>query len=264
MGSIMLKKWGLIMEADINEKLGQLIYNLGSMSSLAIGFSGGVDSSLLLKVAQGVLGRNVLAVIVDTPTMPRRELHDALHFVKEMKVSYQVIEADNLSIAGFTDNPANRCYLCKRDLFGRIKQVAIENNYEWSADGSNLDDLGDDRPGMKALQELGVISPLMEADMTKADIRQLARRMQFAYGQTISLEKLRQVEEAENFLSARGFRQIRVRSYDDDARIEVFPEERVKFADPQVMDAINHKLKQLGFVHVSLDLGGYRSGPEKI
>ncbi|MBP1762883.1 MAG: PP-loop protein [Firmicutes bacterium] len=263
------------MEADLNEKLGQLIYNIGSLSSLAVGFSGGVDSSLLLKVAQGVLNRNVLAVIVDSPTLPRRELQHALNFVKEMKVTYHVIEADNLSIEGFTDNPANRCYLCKRDLFGRIKQVAEENNFEWVADGSNIDDLGDDRPGMKALEELGVISPLLEAELTKADIRQLAKRMQlktwdkpaaaclasrFAYGQKISLEKLRQVEEAEAYLSDLGFNQIRVRNYDNNARIEVFPEERVKIGDQQLMDAINDKLKELGFAHVSLDLGGYRSG----
>jgi uncharacterized protein len=128
---------------------------------------------------------------------------------------------------------------------------------------------------MKALEELGVISPLLEAELTKADIRQLAKRMQlktwdkpaaaclasrFAYGQKISLEKLRQVEEAEAYLSDLGFKQIRVRSYDNDARIEVSPEERVKFGDQQLMDAINGKLKELGFAHVSLDLGGYRSG----
>ncbi|HPT69854.1 MAG TPA: ATP-dependent sacrificial sulfur transferase LarE [Syntrophomonas sp.] len=263
------------MEADLNEKLGQLIYNLGSMSSLAVAFSGGVDSSLLLKVAQGVLNRNVLAVIVDSPTLPRRELHDAVNFVKEMKVRYHVIETDNLLIEGFTDNPVNRCYLCKQDLFSRIKKITVDNNFEWVADGSNFDDLGDDRPGMKALKELGVISPLLEADLTKDDIRQLAQRMQiktwdkpaaaclasrFAYGQKISLEKLRKVEEAEAYLSDLGFKQIRVRSYDNDARIEVFPEERVKFGDQQLMDAINDKLRELGFAHVSLDLGGYRSG----
>lgn len=264
-----------MMEKDLNEKLGQLIYNLGMMNSLAVGFSGGVDSSLLLKVAQGVLGRNVLAVIVDTPTMPRRELQAALDFAQQAKISWQVIEADNLRIEGFTDNPANRCYLCKRDLFGRIKKVAEDNHFEWIADGSNFDDLGDDRPGMQALRELGVISPLLEADLTKDDIRQLARRMQiktwdkpatgclatrFASGQEISLPKLRQVEEAEAYLNDLGFQHIRVRSYDNNARIEVSPEDRVRFGDPQLMDAVNQKLKELGFVHVSLDLGGYRFG----
>jgi len=263
----------MMMEMDLNEKLGQLIYNLGSMSGLAVGFSGGVDSSLLLKVAHGVMGRNVLAVIVDTPTMPRRELQDALDFVKQAQVNWQVIPADHLQIEGFAANPANRCYLCKREMFGRIKKVAQESHLEWIADGSNLNDLAEDRPGMQALRELGIISPLLEADLTKEEIRQLARRMQlktwdkhansclatrFACGQEISLPKLRQVEEAEAYLNDCGFRQIRVRSYDHAARIEVSPEERAKFGDLQLMDAVHQKLKELGFVHVSLDLQGYR------
>jgi len=263
------------MEADLNEKLGQLIYNLGSMSNLVVAFSGGVDSSLLLKVAQGVLNRNVIAVIVDSPTLPRRELHDAVNFVKEMKVGYHVIETDNLLIEGFANNPVNRCYLCKRDLFGQIKRVAEDYNIEWIADGSNSDDLGDDRPGMKALKELGVISPLLEADLTKADIRELARRMQlktwdkpaaaclasrFAYGHTISREKLQMVESGEDYLLDLGFRQVRVRIQDDTARIEVAPQERAKFFNEQIIDGVHDKFKEIGFAHVSMDLAGYRTG----
>lgn len=259
----------------MNEKLGSLIFNLGSLGSLAVAFSGGVDSGLLLKVAQGILGRNVLAVIVESPTLPRRELGDALDFVKENKAEYRVIEADNLQIEGFTDNPADRCYLCKKDLFTRIKAVAQDYGIEWVADGSNVDDLKDDRPGMRALSELGIISPLLEADLTKDDIRQLAQRMQmktwdkpaaaclasrFAHGQKIELEKLSMVELGEDYLLELGFRQVRVRFHDGSARIEVAPKERNKFFNEQTLDNVYAKLKEIGFSHVCLDLGGYRTG----
>jgi uncharacterized protein len=255
--------------------LGQLIFNLGSLGNLAVAFSGGVDSGLLLKIAQGVLGKNVVAVIVDSPTLPRRELNDALNFVKEMKVNYQVIEADNLLIEGFTDNPVNRCYLCKRDLFSRVIKYAEDNNFAWVADGSNLDDLGDYRPGMKALEELGVISPLLEADLTKSDIRQLAKRMQmktwdksaaaclasrFAHGQKISRDELQMVESGEDYLLNMGFRQVRVRMHDKIARIEVDPEERSKLFNEQIMDSIYDHFKKIGFSRVSMDLAGYRTG----
>jgi len=260
---------------DFNEKLGTLIFNLGTMNSMAVAFSGGVDSGLLLKVAHGILGQQVLAVIINTPALPRRDLQDALDFVKELRVNYRVIEADPLQIEGFAENRSDRCYLCKRDLFRRVWAVAEEHGISWVADGSNCDDLNDDRPGMQALRELDVVSPLIEAQLSKAEIREMARRMQlkiwdkpaaaclasrFAYGQKISLEKLQQVEAAETYLSDLGFRQIRVRSHDNDARIEVAPEERTKICDQQMMDAINEKFKTLGFAHASMDLGGYRCG----
>lgn len=260
---------------DLNEKLGNLIFELGSLESLVVAFSGGVDSSLLLKVAHGVMGNSVLAVIVDTPTFPRRELQAALEFVKEMKVDYQVIEVDNLNIEGFADNPSNRCYLCKRDLFTHVRKVAEARNIRLVADGSNYDDIHDDRPGMAALRELNVISPLLEADFSKADIRQLAQRMQiktwdkpaaaclasrFAYGQNINAEKLKMVELGEDYLLDLGFKQVRVRIHDDIARIEVAPDERLKFFNEQVMDEVNNRFKELGFAYISLDLAGYRTG----
>lgn len=258
---------------EINEKLGTLIFNLGAMNNMAVAFSGGVDSGLLLKVAHGILGRQVMAVIIDTPALPRRDLQDALDFVQELGVNYRVIATDLLQLQGFTENQPERCYLCKRDLFGQVWEVAKQNGISWVADGSNCDDLDDDRPGMKALLELGVVSPLIEAELSKAEIREMARRMQlkiwdkpasaclasrFAYGQGISREKLQQVEAAEAYLNDWGFKQIRVRYHDNDARIEVAPEERVKFFELQLMDKVNEKFQSLGFNRVSLDLQGYR------
>lgn len=260
---------------DLNEKLGLLIYKLGTLDNLAVAFSGGVDSSFLVKIAHEMLGDNLLAVIIDSPTLPRREMQEALAFLQQMKINYQVLAANNLDIEGFTDNPGNRCYLCKRELFIQVRRVARENNIYWVADGSNYDDNSDYRPGMLALQELGIISPLMEAGLNKSDIRQLSQRMQlktwdkpsaaclasrFAYGQKISLEKLRQVELAEGLLFDLGFKQVRVRVHGELARIEVAPQERIKFFNESLMDQVGNRLKEIGFTYTSLDLSGYKMG----
>ncbi len=263
------------MDMDLDEKLGLLICNLGSLDSLAVAFSGGVDSSFLLKIAHDLLGKKLLAVIISSRTFPRRELQEAVDFVHALKINYQVIEADNLEIEGFTDNPNNRCYLCKRDLFTLVWKVAEENNISSVADGSNADDVRDYRPGMAALRELGVISPLLEVALSKADIRQLSKRMQlktwdkpaaaclasrFAYGEKISREKLKMVELAEDYLLDLGFKQVRVRIHDELARIEVAPEERMTLFNEEKLDQINHKFKEIGFTYTSLDLAGYRTG----
>jgi uncharacterized protein len=260
---------------DLNEKLGSLLYKLASLDNLAVAFSGGVDSSFLLKTAHGILGHRLLAVIISSPTFPGRELREAIDFVNDLKINYQVIEVDNLAIEGFADNPNNRCYLCKRDLFTHVCGVAEEKNINWVADGSNYDDVSDYRPGMAALRELDVISPLLDAQLSKEDIRELSKRMQlktwdkpsaaclasrFAYGQKISREKLQRVEVAEDYLQELGFKQVRVRIHDEIARIEVAPDERLKFVNEQVMDGVNNRFKELGFAYTSLDLAGYRTG----
>lgn len=260
---------------DLNEKLALLMYNLGTLDNLAVAFSGGVDSSFLLKTAHDILGHQVLAVIISSPTFPGRELQRAIDFVNDLKINYQVIEADNLAIEGFADNHSNRCYLCKNDLFSHVRRVAEEMNINWVADGSNYDDASDYRPGMTALRELDVISPLLDAQLNKKDIRELSKRMQlttwdkpsaaclasrFPYGQRISLEKLKMVELAEDYLLDLGFRQVRVRIHDKLARIEVAPEERMKFINDKTMDLINNEFKGLGFAYTSLDLAGYRTG----
>lgn len=260
---------------DVKEKLRKLESNLGSLDSLAVAFSGGVDSSFLLKIAHGLLGDRLLAVIINSSTFPHRELEDAIEFADSLGADYRVIEAENIDIEGFADNPSNRCYLCKRDLFSRVWQVARENNINYVADGSNYDDIGDYRPGMMAIKELGVTSPLLEAGLSKADIRALSENLQlktwdkpaaaclasrFSYGQKISLEKLKMVEIAEDFLMELGFKQIRVRVHENLARIEVEPDERKKFYNDQMMDMIHHKFKEIGFAYTSLDLAGYRTG----
>lgn len=260
---------------DLNEKLDQLIGDLGSLDSLAVAFSGGVDSSFLLKIAHDLLGDRLLAIIIDSSTFPRRELQEAVAFVQALKINYQVIAAENLDIEGFANNSGNRCYLCKRDLLAHVWCVAKEKNINWVADGSNYDDASDYRPGMMALQELDVISPLLEAKLSKADIRQLSQRMQlktwdkpaaaclasrFAYGQKISRDKLKMVEMAEDYLLELGFKQVRVRIHDQLARIEVAPEERINLFNEKKLDLINHKFKEIGFAYTTLDLAGYRMG----
>jgi uncharacterized protein len=260
---------------DVNEKLAKLESYLESLDSLAVAFSGGVDSSFLLKIAHTLLGDKVLAVIINSSTFPQRELEDALELVNDLEVNYRIIEAENINIEGFADNPRNRCYLCKRDLFSHVWPVARDNNIKWVADGSNFDDINDYRPGMMAIKELGVISPLLEAGLRKADIRALSKRMQlkswdkpaaaclasrFSYGQRISLEKLKMVEAGEDFLLELGFKQVRVRVHENLARIEVDPAERHKFYNDKIMDQISDKFKELGFPYSSLDLAGYRTG----
>lgn len=259
----------------MNEKLGELIFNLGVLDSLAVAYSGGVDSSFLLKIAHELKGSRLLAVIVNSATMPRRELQEAIDYVNALKINYHVIETDHLAIEGFAENPENRCYLCKQDLFAKIWSVARENGISWVADGTNCDDANDFRPGMAVLDEFGVISPLKQAGLGKEEIRHLSQRMQlktwdkpseaclasrFAYGQRISLEKLKSVELAEDYLLELGFRQVRVRVHDDLARIEVNPEERSNFFNEKILDQIKERFNELGFRYSSLDLGGYRNG----
>lgn len=255
--------------------MGDLIYQLGTLESLAVAYSGGTDSSFLLKIAHGILGQNLLAVIIDSPTFPRRELEAALAFVNTMRIKYEVIQADTFSIEGFTGNPSNRCYLCKKELFARVFAVAREYNIGWVADGTIHQDILEDRPGLLALEELGVISPLLEAGFTKEEVREFSQNMQlptwdkptesclatrFAYGQIISPEKLSMVEQAEDYLRELGFKLTRVRMHENLARIEVNPAERSKFFDETIMDQVNARFKELGFVYTSLDLAGYRCG----
>lgn len=256
-------------------KLKALQKYIGSMDSLAIGFSGGVDSTFLLKVAFDILGDKALAVMVSSSTLPAREFRAAIDFVTEIGINALVINTDELDIEGFADNPINRCYLCKKDLFTRIMAAARQREIQLVADGSNADDVSDHRPGMMALAELGIISPLREAGMTKQEIRLLSKEMHLStwdkpalaclasripYGQKITREKLLMVDKAEQYLIDRGFQQIRVRHHGDIARIEVSPEERFRFVDENLMDQIDEKFREIGFAYTALDLKGYRTG----
>ncbi len=256
-------------------KLENLKESIRRMGSLAVAYSGGVDSTFLLKVAHDVLDTNVIAVTARSSTYPEREFREATDFAQKIGVKHRVIVSEELDIEGFSDNPVDRCYFCKRELFTKIMDVAKQNGLKYVADGSNIDDLGDYRPGMRAVVELGVVCPLKEAGMGKDDIRILSKEMnlptwdkpafaclssRFPYGQKITREKLEVIDKMEQFLMDSGFRQVRVRHHGDMARIEVSAEERRKFFDTGLMDRIHEKFRQFGFAYVALDLKGYRTG----
>ena len=260
---------------EIESKLNNLKKQIKQLQSVAVAFSGGVDSTFLLKIAHDVLGDNVIAVTARSSAYPEREFRDAAKFVREMGISHQVVSFNELDIPGFADNSPERCYFCKREFLAKVVAAAHEHNIRHVVEGSNVDDLGDYRPGMQAVRELGVASPLQEAGLGKEEIRILSRKMdlptwnkpafaclasRFPYGQKITRDKLQVVDQAEQFLMDLGLRQVRVRHHGEIARIEVSPDERSYFFDPNLMDKIHKKFKQLGFLYTALDLKGYRTG----
>ncbi len=259
----------------LQEKFQILKDNMKKRGSAAIAFSGGVDSTFLVKVAHEVLGDNMIAITATSSTYPERELKEAIQYAKDLGARHLIISSEELDIEGFASNPKNRCYFCKKELFSKINAIAKENNVEYVFDGSNIDDDGDYRPGMQAARELEVISPLKEAKLTKEDIRILSKELglptwdkpafaclssRFPYGNQITAPKLKMVEEAEQFLLDMGIRQVRVRHHGEIARIEVAPVERVQFFDTAVMDRIGERFKKIGFTYVTLDMLGYRTG----
>lgn len=259
----------------LQEKYDLLKNNIKKRGNAAIAFSGGVDSTFLVKVTHEVLKENMMAITATSSTYPERELKEAIQYAKDMGVKHLIISSEELDIEGFASNPTNRCYYCKKELFSKIKEIAINHQIAYIFDGSNVDDEGDYRPGMQAARELEVISPLKEAGLTKEDIRTLSKELglptwnkpafaclssRFPYGNQITAPKLKMVEEAEQFLLDMGFRQVRVRHHGEIARIEVSPKERERFFDLEVMDRIGEKLKKIGFTYITLDILGYRTG----
>ncbi len=259
----------------MKEKLEKLKDILKKMDSVLIAYSGGVDSTFLLKVAKDTLGEKVIAVTALSPTYPKEEFEQAEKMAKEMGVKHIVIETHELENPNFVNNPPRRCYYCKKELFSKLKKLANQNGIRWVADGSNFDDTKDFRPGMEASKELDIRSPLKEAELTKLDIRQLSKQMglptwnkpsfaclssRFPYGTKINREDLARVEEAERFLKKLGLSQVRVRHHTNIARIEVPGEEIAKLVEDSYRVKIVKKFKNLGYTYITVDLEGYRSG----
>jgi uncharacterized protein len=260
---------------SIDAKKEKLIEYISSLGSLAVAFSGGVDSTFLLECAHEALGDNVLAVTAKSSTFPERELKEAVAFAKEHGIKHEIIVSEELDIERFRDNPPDRCYICKNELFTKIIAIAKANGIKYVAEGSNCDDLGDYRPGLIAIKELGVLSPLRVAELNKDEIRQLSRLMglgtwdkpsfaclssRIPYGERIDREKLDMIGQAEQYLLDLGFRQLRVRHHGTIARIELSPNEMSRVFEEGLSDKIDSKLKSLGFTYVALDLMGYRTG----
>lgn len=245
------------------------------MGSAVVAFSGGVDSAFLLHAAKKALGGRVLAVTATSPTYPRSEREEAVRLADLFGVPHRLVESNELEIPGFSENPPDRCYHCKKELFGILAGIAREEGYAAVCDGSNADDARDFRPGRRAAKEWSVRSPLLENGLTKEAIRRLSRSFglptadrgsfaclssRFPYGTAIDEAKLRRVEACEETLRGFGFRQFRVRVHGEVARIEVERDEIPRLFEPEIAEAVHARFLENGFLYVSVDLKGYRTG----
>ncbi len=256
--------------------LEKLINWFNDKNSVLVAFSGGVDSSLVTYVAYKALGDKSLAVTADSLTLPPGELEDAIRIARFIGIKHRVVKVDELSDGEFVKNPPDRCYYCKRSLLKVLSKIAEEECLKVIVDGSNADDYRDFRPGLKALKEFGVRSPLAEVGLTKSDVRLISKIVglptadkpsmaclasRIPYGVEVTYERLRRISEAETYIrQLTGVRQVRVRDHGYIARIEVNRDERKVFFDVNIMDSIWSKLRSLGYMYVTLDLYGYKPG----
>jgi pyridinium-3,5-biscarboxylic acid mononucleotide sulfurtransferase len=262
-------------QLETNDKYQKLMLLLMNLRSAAVAFSGGVDSTFLLAAAHQALGGRAVAVTARSLSFPKRELAAACEFAAKNGIRQIIVDSEELDIEGFSQNPVNRCYLCKSELFTKIKAIAKEQGLQSVIEGANADDTGDYRPGMKAIHELGVISPLKEVGLAKDEIRALSQKMglptwdkpamaclasRFPYGEEITPEKLRMVDEAEQYLLDMGIRQVRVRCHGNLARIEADEDGFAVLVERQRRGKVYQRLKEIGFTYVALDVQGYRTG----
>ena len=264
------------MSSELETKAKKLKEIFQSMKRVVVAFSGGVDSTLLLKVAQDTLGdENVIAVTALSPLYPERELEGVKKLIQTLEARHRLIESNELEIPGFSKNPPNRCYYCKKKLFEELLELAKEESILFVVEGSTLDDEKDHRPGRMAVQELGIRSPLREAGFTKGEVRELSRTLglptwdkpsfaclasRFPYEEEITEEGLKMVDVAEDYLFGLGFKQVRVRHYGNLARIEVLQEEMARLMNGSLREEVVNHLKKIGYRYVTLDLQGFRSG----
>lgn len=263
------------MSEVLQQKYAALQENLRQLASVAVAFSSGVDSTFLLKVAHNVLGSGVLAVTARSCIFPQRELNETVEFTRRHGIGHIILDFDELEIDGFSANLPNRCYLCKRALFRKIRSIADARGIQHIAEGSNVDDGNDYRPGKQAVQELGIISPLRQANLGKQEIRQLSQQLdlptwdkqsfaclssRFCYGDPITREGLKMIDLAEQFLLDKGFHQVRVRFHGILARIETDESGFQLLCDSKLREQIYAEFQRIGFRYTALDLFGYRTG----
>ena len=260
---------------EVEEKLSKLKEVVSRLESVVIAFSGGVDSTLVAKVCYDTLKDNSMAVTARSETYPDFEFKESQKLASEIGIKHLVVDTSELAIEGFANNPPERCYFCKTELFGKLKEIAKEHGFLNVVDGANLDDTQEFRPGLKASKELNVRSPLKEAGLAKKDIREVSKLLnlpnwnkpayaclssRFPYGQSITEEKISMVAEAEKYLRGLGLIQFRVRHHETIARIEILPEDIYILTNSPVREELTAEFKKIGFTYVTLDLEGYRSG----
>ena len=265
----------VVRAIDPDEAYVGIVAAMRARGRVLVAYSGGVDSGLVARIAHDALGSDALAVIADAESLSRRELDEALDEAREIGIRVEVVRVSELANPSYASNPANRCYFCRKELGAELSPLAARLGYDVVADGVNVSDLGDHRPGIRAMDEEGFWHPLVDAGLAKADVRALARRLglsfadkpsnaclssRIAYGEVITVEKLRRVEAAEEAVRALGFPVVRVRAHERVARIEVPLEDVPRLVEPGVAERVVAALREAGFVYVTVDLRGYRSG----